>query len=80
MAGRRGVARRRDRGADGDASEFRPEEDKEVHEGTDAQPAERLPRRELGSLPIVETLDAHLITGSKRESGTNGEAKDFVDG
>jgi hypothetical protein len=27
----------------------------------------------------VETLDNHLITGSKREAGTDGEAKDYVD-
>lgn len=43
-------------------------------------PVMRLPRRESGSPPIVETLDSHLLTGSKRAAGTDGEAKDFVDG
>lgn len=43
-------------------------------------PVMRLPRREAGCLPIVETLDAHLITGSKRDAGTDGEAKDYVNG
>jgi hypothetical protein len=43
------------------------------------EPVMRLPRREAGCLPIIETLDAHLITGSKREAGTDGEAKDYVD-
>lgn len=42
-------------------------------------PVMRLPRREAGCLPIVETLDTHLITGSKREAGTDGESKDYVD-
>lgn len=44
------------------------------------EPVMRLPRREAGCLPIVETLDAHLVTGSKRDSGPDGEAKDYVDG
>ncbi len=44
------------------------------------EPVMRLPRREAGCLPIVETLEAHLITGSKREAGPDGEVKDFVDG
>lgn len=43
-------------------------------------PVMRLARKEPGSPPIVETLDAHLITGSKRAKGEDGEAKDFVDG
>jgi hypothetical protein len=43
------------------------------------EPVMRLPRREAGSPPIVETLDNHLITGSKREAGTDGEVKDYVD-
>lgn len=43
-------------------------------------PVMRLPRREAGCLPIIETLDSHLITGSKREAGPDGEAKDYVDG
>ena len=42
-------------------------------------PVMRLPRRETGSPPIVETLDNHLITGSKREGAADGEAKDYVD-
>jgi hypothetical protein len=42
-------------------------------------PVMRLPRREVGSPPIVETLDSHLITGSKREGAADGEAKDYVD-
>jgi hypothetical protein len=42
-------------------------------------PVMRLPRREAGCPPIIETLDAHLITGSKRDTGTDGEAKDYVD-
>jgi hypothetical protein len=44
------------------------------------EPVMRLPRREAGSPPIVETLDSHLITGSKRASKDGGEALDFVDG
>lgn len=44
------------------------------------EPVMRLPRKETGSPPIVDTLDAHLLTGSKRSAGANGEAKDFVDG
>jgi hypothetical protein len=44
------------------------------------EPVMRLPRKEAGCLPIVETLDAHLITGSKRDAGPDGEAKDYVDG
>lgn len=44
------------------------------------EPVMRLPRREAGSPPILETLDAHLLTGSKRAAGTDGEAKDYVDG
>jgi hypothetical protein len=43
------------------------------------EPVMRLPRREPGSPPIVETLESHLITGSKREGAADGEAKDFVD-
>jgi hypothetical protein len=44
------------------------------------EPVMRLPRREAGSPPIVETLDAHLITGSKRAAKEGGEALDYVDG
>jgi len=43
-------------------------------------PVMRLPQRVAGTPPIVETLEAHLITGSKREVGSNGEAGDYVDG
>lgn len=42
------------------------------------EPVMRLPRKETGCPPIIETLDAHLITGSKREAGPDGEAKDYV--
>lgn len=44
------------------------------------EPVMRLPRREAGSPPIVETLDGHLITGSKRAAKDGGEALDYVDG
>lgn len=44
------------------------------------EPVMRLPRREVGSPPIIETLDAHLITGSKRAAKNGGEAMDYVDG
>lgn len=44
------------------------------------EPVMRLPRREAGSPPIVETLDSHLITGSKRAAKEGGEALDYVDG
>ncbi len=43
------------------------------------EPVMRLPRKETGCLPIVETLEAHLITGSKRDKGSDGEASDYVD-
>lgn len=43
-------------------------------------PVMRLPRREAGTPPIVETLDAHLITGSKRAAKDGGESLDYVDG
>lgn len=44
------------------------------------EPVMRLPRREPGSPPIVETLDNHLMTGSKRTTTEGGEVKDYVDG
>lgn len=44
------------------------------------EPIMRLPRREPGSPPIVETLDLHLMTGSKRTTTAEGEVKDYVDG
>ncbi len=43
------------------------------------EPVMRLPQKQAGSPPVIETLDAHLITGSKREKGTDDEAKDYVD-
>lgn len=43
-------------------------------------PVMRLPRREAGSPPILETFDNHLQTGSKRATTTEGEVKDYVDG
>ena len=43
-------------------------------------PIMRLPRRETGSPPIIETLDQHFITGSKRTMTDGGEVKDYVDG
>ena len=44
------------------------------------EPVMRLPRREAGSPPIVETLDMHLMTGSKRTTAADGEVRDYVDG
>jgi hypothetical protein len=41
-------------------------------------PVMRLPQRVPGTPPIVETLDLHLLTGSKRTT-KDGEAADFVD-
>ncbi len=43
------------------------------------EPVMRLPIREPGGPPIIETMDAHFLTGSKREKTEDGEAKDFVD-
>jgi len=43
------------------------------------EPVMRLPRKEAGCLPIIETLEAHLITGSKRAAASDGEAGDYVD-
>lgn len=43
------------------------------------EPVMRLPERTAGCLPIVETLDNHLITGSKRVQEEGGEVKDYVD-
>lgn len=42
-------------------------------------PVMRLPQRVPGSPPIVETMDLHFLTGSKRVT-KDGEQKDFVDG
>ncbi|RYD19904.1 MAG: hypothetical protein EOP88_17095, partial [Verrucomicrobiaceae bacterium] len=44
------------------------------------EPVMRLPQKQAGSPPIVETLDAHLVTGSKRGKGSNDEPTDYVDG
>ena len=45
------------------------------------QPAMRLPRRVPGSPGILETLDAHLLTGSQRaKDEKSGELGDYVDG
>lgn len=43
-------------------------------------PAMLLPRRPPGAPPILETVDAHLITGSEREKDPSGEVGDYVDG
>jgi len=43
-------------------------------------PVMRLPQRVAGSPPIIETLDNHLVTGSKRVTKDGGEAGDFIDG
>jgi hypothetical protein len=43
------------------------------------EPVMRLPQRVPGSPPIIETLESHLITGSKRETTSDGEQKDYVD-
>lgn len=42
-------------------------------------PAMLLPRRMAGSPPILETVDAHLITGSERVKDSSGEVGDYVD-
>jgi hypothetical protein len=43
-------------------------------------PVMRLPQKLPGCPPILETLESHLLTGSKREEGKDGEPKDYVDG
>jgi hypothetical protein len=43
------------------------------------EPVMRLPQRQAGSPPIIETLESHLITGSKRETTSDGEQRDYVD-
>jgi len=43
-------------------------------------PAMLLPRRANGHTPILDTLDAHLISGSEREKSTDGSLGDYVDG
>ncbi|HVM62864.1 MAG TPA: hypothetical protein VMV72_18530 [Verrucomicrobiae bacterium] len=43
-------------------------------------PAIRLPQRTAGSPRVIETFDAHVIAGSRRERDENGNAEHFVDG
>ncbi len=43
-------------------------------------PAIRLPARTAGSSKIVETFDAHVIAGSRRDRDADGNAEHFVDG
>jgi hypothetical protein len=43
-------------------------------------PLLRLPVRTAGSPKILETFDAHIISGSRRERDMNGRAEHFVDG
>jgi hypothetical protein len=43
-------------------------------------PSLRLPRRTAGSPKIIETYDAHVISGSRRERDDKGLAEHFVDG
>lgn len=42
-------------------------------------PALLLPRRPTGAPAILETLDAHLLTGSQREKDKAGELGDYLD-
>jgi hypothetical protein len=43
-------------------------------------PTVRLPQRTAGSPKIIETFDAHIVSGSRRERDANGNAEHFVDG
>jgi hypothetical protein len=43
-------------------------------------PAMLLPRLTPGHPPILNLVDAHLITGSEREKETSGTLGDYVDG
>ena len=43
-------------------------------------PAIRLPARTAGSPKIIETFDAHVIAGSRRDRDADGNAEHFVDG
>jgi hypothetical protein len=43
-------------------------------------PSLRLPARTAGSPKILETFDAHIIAGSRRERDASGRAEHFVDG
>ncbi|MGD0058412.1 MAG: hypothetical protein ABSD58_03250 [Verrucomicrobiia bacterium] len=44
------------------------------------EPAIRLPARTAGSPKIIETFDAHVIAGSRRDRDADGNAEHFVDG
>jgi hypothetical protein len=57
-----------DRNRDGRATRLRTE------------PAIRLPQRTAGSPRIIETFDAHVIAGSRRDRDADGNAEHFVDG
>jgi hypothetical protein len=43
-------------------------------------PTVRLPQITAGSPKIIETFDAHIISGSRRERDEDGKAEHFVDG
>jgi hypothetical protein len=43
-------------------------------------PAIRLPARGAGSPKVIETFDAHVIAGSRRDRDADGNAEHFVDG
>lgn len=43
-------------------------------------PGMLLPRMSLGHPPILDTVEAHLITGSEREKEEDGTLGDYVDG
>ena len=43
-------------------------------------PSVRLPARNVGAPKIIETFDAHIISGSRRERDEDGRAEHFVDG
>jgi hypothetical protein len=43
-------------------------------------PTIRLPARTAGSPKIIETFDAHVIAGSRRDRDADGNAEHFVDG
>jgi hypothetical protein len=61
--------------------------DGETAHGRDARatklrtaPAIRLPARTAGSPKVIETFDAHVISGSRRDRDESGNAEHFVDG
>jgi len=57
-----------DRNRDGRATRLRTE------------PSLRLPQRTVGAPKIIETFDAHIISGSRRDRDEHGNAEHFVDG